>query len=136
MIFGTATGCVGSKNAPGRWQAGAVLIYKLLAVAEWEAARAVGEFRGSAVDEADGYIHFSTGEQVVETAVRYFADAEDLAMLTIDAERLGDGLRWEPSRGGDLFPHLYGPLPVEAVVAEVNLPSGVPVDRAVAEALG
>ena len=112
-----------------------MLIYKLLAVAEWEAARAVGEFRGSAVDEADGYIHFSTGEQVVETAVRYFADAEDLALLTIDAERLGDGLRWEPSRGGDLFPHLYGPLPVEAVVAEVNLPSGVPVDRAVAEAL-
>ena len=73
---------------------------------------------------------------MVETAVRHFADAEGLAMLTIDAERLGDGLRWEPSRGGDLFPHLYGPLPIGAVVAEVNLPGGVPVDRAVAEALG
>ena len=111
-------------------------VYKLLPVAEWEPARAVGEFRGSPVDEADGYIHFSTGAQVLETAVRYFADARDLAMLTVDADRLGDALRWEPSRGGDLFPHLYGPLPVAAVVAQINLPNGVPIDRAVAEALG
>ena len=112
------------------------MVYKLLPVAEWEAARAVGEFRGSAVDAADGYIHLSTGEQVVETAARHFAGARGLALLTVDADQLGAMLRWEPSRGGDLFPHLYGPLPVAAVVARVNLPAGVEVDRAVAEALG
>jgi uncharacterized protein (DUF952 family) len=134
--------CMIDGGSPGRrrrrrigWQAGAVKIYKLLPVAEWEAARAVGEFRGSEVDKADGYIHFSTGEQVVETAARHFAGARDLAMLTVDADRLGPMLRWEPSRGGDLFPHLYGPLPVTAVVAHVYLAAGMEVDRAVAEAL-
>ena len=91
------------------------MVYKLLPVAEWEAARAVGQFRGSAVDEADGFIHFSTGAQVVETAHRHFAGARDLAMLTVDADRLGAMLRWEPSRGGDLFPHLYAPLEVRHV---------------------
>jgi len=111
------------------------MVYKLLPVAEWEAARAVGQFRGSAVDEADGFIHFSTGAQVVETAARHFAGARDLAMLTVDADRLGAMLRWEPSRGGDLFPHLYGPLPVAAVVAYANLPADVEVDQAVAAAL-
>jgi uncharacterized protein (DUF952 family) len=112
-----------------------MMIYKLLSAAEWRAAKAAGEYVGSAADLADGYVHFSTAEEVVETAVRYFADQPDLTMLTVDTDPLGDALRWEPSRGGVLFPHLYAPLPVGAVVAEVQLPPGVPVDRAVAEAL-
>ena len=118
------------------WQAGRVLIYKLLSGAQWRAARAAGEFLGSAVDLADGYVHFSTAEQVVETAARYFTGQTDLALLTVDAEPLGEHLRWEPSRGGALFPHLYAALPVSAVVADVVLPSDRPVDVAVADALG
>jgi uncharacterized protein (DUF952 family) len=112
-----------------------MMIYKLLGTAEWRLAAAAGEYRGSAVDLADGYLHFSTAQQVVETATRYFAGHRDLTMLTVDAERVADALRWEPSRGGALFPHLYAPLPVSAVVAEVELPDGVPVDQAVAEAI-
>jgi uncharacterized protein (DUF952 family) len=111
------------------------MIYKLLDTAEWRAARAAGEYRCAAVDLADGYVHFSTAEQVVDTARRYFADQTGVTMLTVDAARLGDALHWEPSRGGDLFPHLYAPLPVAAVVAEVELPPAVPVDEAVAAAL-
>jgi uncharacterized protein (DUF952 family) len=111
------------------------MIYKLLATDEWRAARAAGAFLGSAVDLADGYIHFSTAAQVVRTAELYFAGQTGLTMLTVDGAPLGDDLRWEPSRGGDLFPHLYAPLPVSAVVAEVELPSTVPVDEAVAAAL-
>ena len=112
------------------------MVYKLLPVDEWQPARAAGEYRGSAVDLADGFVHFSTAEQVVETAARHFAGQRGLTMLTVDADQLGDALRWEASRGGDLFPHLYGPLTVSAVVAEAELPDGVPVDQAVAAALG
>ena len=112
-----------------------MLIYKLLSIDEWRAAQAVGEFRGSAVDLADGYVHFSTGEQVVETAARHFAGQPGLLLLAIDADRLGEDLRWEPSRGGALFPHLYASLPLGAVVDAVELPAGVPVDEAVARAL-
>jgi len=112
------------------------MIYKLLTVREWQAARAAGEFAGSEVDLAEGFVHFSTAEQVVETAARFFTGQRGLAMLTVDADELGDSLRWEPSRGGDLFPHLYAPLQVSAVLAEVELPDGVPVDQAVAEVLG
>ncbi len=112
-----------------------MLIYKLLSGAEWRAAQAAGEFRGSAVDLADGYVHFSTAEQVVETAVRYFSGQTDLALLTVDTAALGDNLRWEPSRGGALFPHLYAALPLSAVVADVALPGDEPVDRAVTGAI-
>lgn len=111
------------------------IIYKLLSVDEWRAAQAAGEFRGSAVDLADGYVHFSTAEQVVETAARHFAGQSGLMMLAIDADQLGDDLRWEPSRGGALFPHLYANLPVTAVVDEAELPDGVPVDEAVGRVL-
>jgi uncharacterized protein (DUF952 family) len=110
-------------------------IYKLLSVDEWREARATGEFRGSAVDLADGYIHFSTAEQVVETAARHFAGQRGLVMLAVDTVRLGDDLRWETSRGGALFPHLYAPLPLAAVIDDVELPEDRQVPDAVAQAL-
>lgn len=96
------------------------LIYKLLSQAEWREAQGAGAFTGSAVDLADGYIHFSTGAQVQETARRYFSSQGDLMVLAIEtgdlSAELQASLLWEPSRGGDLFPHLYQPLPVEAVL--------------------
>ena len=112
------------------------LIYKIATVDDWRTARAVGEYRGSAVDLADGFIHFSTTEQVVETAARRFAGQRGLVLLAIDARKLGEHLRWEraPRRDG-LFPHLYASLPLDAVVAAVELPDDVPVDQAVARAL-
>jgi uncharacterized protein (DUF952 family) len=85
-------------------------IYKILSAAEWRAAEAAGRFEGSPVDLADGYIHFSAADQVEETARRYFTGQTDLLLLVVEAEPLGEDLRWEPSRGGALFPHLYGPL--------------------------
>lgn len=111
------------------------MIYKLLTTAEWEAAREAGVFRGSTVDLADGYVHFSTAGQVVETATRYFDGQRGLTMLGVDETALGDALRWEPSRGGALFPHLYAPLSVEAVVTAVALDEDLPVPDAVAAAL-
>lgn len=85
-------------------------VYKLLTEADWEAARLNGS-TAAAVDIADGYVHLSTGAQVVETARRYFSGAGAVKLLRFDAETLGD-VRWEPSRGGDLFPHLYGALEI------------------------
>jgi len=93
-------------------------IYKILDRPAWEAAKAAGVFTGSPVDLADGYIHFSTAAQAPETARRYFAGQADLILLTVDADALGEVLRWEPSRGGDLFPHLYEPLPTARVIDE------------------
>lgn len=112
------------------------MIYKLLPSAEWAAAQASGRFDGSAVDRRDGFIHFSARDQVVETAGRHFADESGLTLLTVDPQRLGAALRWEPSRGGALFPHLYAPLPVDAVVAVAELPGDAPVADAVAALLG
>ena len=73
---------------------------------------------------ADGYIHFSTGEQVAETAARHFAGAADLVLVAVAAAALGPALKWEPSRGGALFPHLYGALPLDAVLWVKPLPLG------------
>jgi uncharacterized protein (DUF952 family) len=112
------------------------VIYKILTTAEWEAAVAAGEFGGSAADLADGYVHLSGADQVVDTAARYFAGQRGLTLLAVDPDALGDALRWEPSRGGALFPHLYAPLPVAAVVQAMTLPDEVPVDAAVAAATG
>jgi uncharacterized protein (DUF952 family) len=91
-------------------------VYKLLGAAEWAAAQAAGVFEGSAVDLADGYIHFSAADQAGETARRYFAGRDDLVLLTVDADAFGEAMKWQPSRGGALFPHLYGPLPVARVI--------------------
>ena len=91
------------------------MIYKICEAVQWEEARNAGEFRGSAVDFADGYIHFSTVGQVAETAARHFAGQRGLVVVAVRAEELGPALRWEPSRGGALFPHLYGTLSLSAV---------------------
>lgn len=92
------------------------LIYKILPAGEWLQAKAKGLFEGSAIDLADGYIHFSTAAQAQETARRYFKDRPDLLLLAVPTDGLGEALKWEPSRGGDLFPHLYAPLAASAVV--------------------
>ncbi|HET8729310.1 MAG TPA: DUF952 domain-containing protein [Alphaproteobacteria bacterium] len=100
------------------------LIYKILSSVEWAAAQRHGAFDGSAVDRADGYVHFSAADQVLETAEKHFAGQTDLKLLAVDPDALGDRLRWEASRGGRSFPHLYGPLPVAAVVEAHDLPLG------------
>lgn len=104
-------------------------IYKILPRTDWEAARAAGRFTGSAVDLQDGYIHFSTAGQAQETARRHFQGQADLVVLEIEAADLGEALRWEPSRGGALFPHLYGALDAARVIAVTEAPldaDGVP----------
>ena len=97
-------------------------IYKICDREEWERALAQGQFAGSAVDREDGYIHFSTALQLRETARRHFAHRQDLVLLVVEAHSLGPELRWEKSRGGDLFPHLYAPLAVASVHSVVPLP--------------
>ena len=101
------------------------VIYKIVPRALWKAAEEKGRFDGAPVDEADGFIHFSTGRQVRETAERHFSGAGDLLLVAVDAGRLGETLKYEPSRGGALFPHLYGPLPLDAVAWVEDLPLGV-----------
>jgi uncharacterized protein (DUF952 family) len=101
-----------------------MVVYKIVATEEWAKAQAAGVFTGAAIDRADSFIHFSTAEQAPETASKWFAGRGDLTVVAIDADALGDALRWEPSRGGALFPHLYGPLPMSAVVWSRPLPLG------------
>lgn len=98
------------------------LVYKICSRDLWRRAQAEGRFTGAPVDHADGFIHFSTAAQVVETASRHFAGVADLVLLAVDADTLGEALRYEPSRGGDLFPHLYGDLAVTAVRSVTDLP--------------
>jgi uncharacterized protein (DUF952 family) len=98
------------------------IIYKIVPATLWQNARETGTFEGAPVDLSDGFIHFSTAEQVAETARRHFAGQDDLLLIAIDGEALGESLVYEPSRGGALFPHLYGPLPLSAVQAEHRLP--------------
>ncbi|MGC4749729.1 DUF952 domain-containing protein [Micromonospora sp. DT201] len=112
------------------------MIYKLLSTTEWDDALAAGAFAGTPVDHESGFIHLSGGDQVVETARRHFAGATGLTLLSVAEERLGDALRWEQSRGGQLFPHVYGPLPVAAVAAAQALPADTPAADAVAALLG
>lgn len=93
------------------------LIYHLCRRDEWALAEAEGAYLGSSQDRADGFIHFSGAAQVVESAAKHRAGQDRLVLLVVDPAQLGEVLRWEPSRGGMLFPHLYGPLPVAAVAA-------------------
>jgi uncharacterized protein (DUF952 family) len=93
------------------------LIYKILSRTEWETAEAVGRFDGSAVDLADGFIHFSGPDQAQATAAKWFAGQADLLLLGVEADSLGEALKWEVSRDGALFPHLYRPLLVSEVVS-------------------
>jgi uncharacterized protein (DUF952 family) len=90
-------------------------IYKICERAVWRAAEAAGQFRGSLVDERDGFIHFSTAAQLAETATKHYAGQSELLLIAVDAEVLGAELKWERSRGGDLFPHHYAVLPLRAV---------------------
>lgn len=104
-------------------------IYKILPRAVWDEARAAGRFAGAAIDLTDGYIHFSTAAQAQETARRHFRGVADLVVLALDADTLGGSLKWEPSRGGDLFPHLYGVLDTSQVIAVTEAPldaDGIP----------
>ncbi|MFZ2100699.1 MAG: DUF952 domain-containing protein [Oricola sp.] len=100
------------------------IIYKIAPKALWAEAEKQGVFAGAPVDLADGFIHFSTAAQVKETAARHFAGQADLLLIAIDAAKLGDKLKYEPSRGGDLFPHLYAPLDPSAVVWVKEMPLG------------
>jgi uncharacterized protein (DUF952 family) len=100
------------------------LIFKICPQALWRDSEAAGVFDGAQIDQRDGFIHFSTAGQVRETAQKHFADAPDLLLVAVEAEALGDSLRYEPSRGGDLFPHLYGPLALSAVRWIKPLPLG------------
>lgn len=102
----------------------AMLIFKIFRRAEWNAFRDAGETAGAPVDLADGFIHFSTAAQVAETAAKHFATESDLVLVAVDAAALGDALRWEPSRGGALFPHLYRVLRIADVVWDKSLPLG------------
>ena len=92
-------------------------VYKILPRPEWIAAQDAGRFEGSALDRRDGYIHLSTAEQAGETARLHFAGQAGLVLLKVAASPLGDGLRWEPSRGGQLFPHLYRALAAGEVLS-------------------
>lgn len=98
------------------------IIYKIVPVTLWQAAEAANKFTGAPVDIADGFIHFSTASQVKETAAKHFAGQADLLLVSVDAARLGSSLKYEKSRGGDLFPHLYGDLNFDAVLNVQPLP--------------
>ena len=99
-----------------------MLIYKILTTNQWIDLQNQGETPGAPVDVADGFVHFSTADQVAETAAKHFAGQDGLWLLAVDAEGLGDALRWEPSRGGTLFPHLYAPLRHADVTRSTALP--------------
>ena len=101
-----------------------MLIYKVLRAAEWAALQAAGRTDGAPVDVADGYVHFSTAEQLATTLARHFAGENDLALLAYEAEALAPDLRWEPSRGGALFPHLYRDLRLSDVLWHRPIPLG------------
>ena len=100
------------------------LIYKICTQALWREAERAGVFAGAPIDTQDGYIHFSTAAQVRETAAKHFGGQRDLLLVAVEAAALGDALRHEPSRGGDLFPHLYASLPLSAVRWVKPLPLG------------
>jgi uncharacterized protein (DUF952 family) len=100
------------------------LIYKICPRGLWAEAERAGVFRGSPVDVADGFIHFSTAEQAVETAAKHFAGQGDLLLIAVEAAALGPALKWEPSRGGALFPHLYGDMRLTDVRWVKPLPLG------------
>ena len=97
-------------------------VYKILARSEWTAAEVAGAYLGSGLDRTDGFIHLSSEGQVAETLRLHFAGQADLVVVGFESEALGAALKWEPSRGGALFPHVYGPLP--AVLAVSVQPAG------------
>ena len=93
-----------------------MLIYKIFRAEEWADFESAGETQGAPIDLADGYIHFATAAQAAETAAKHFAGGQGLVLVAVDAEGLGDALKWEVSRGGAKFPHLYRDLDMTDVV--------------------
>ena len=100
------------------------IIFKISPRALWQEAESAGRFTGAPVDLADGFIHFSTAAQARETAAKHFAGQDDLLLVAVDAASLGDALKYEVSRGGALFPHLYAPLDLSSVLWVKPLPLG------------
>jgi uncharacterized protein (DUF952 family) len=98
------------------------VIYKVCPASAWREAERQGVYRGSADDARDGFIHFSTASQLAGTLAKFFSGQSGLFLVSVDADALGQALRWEPSRGGELFPHLYGELDLGAVTAVMNMP--------------
>ncbi|MBP1851360.1 DUF952 domain-containing protein [Rhizobium halophytocola] len=99
-------------------------VYKIVPREMWQTVRETGVFAGAPIDLKDGFIHFSTAAQAVETARLHFAGQDDLLLVAVDGASLGEALKFEASRGGDLFPHLYASLPLDAVLWEAPLPLG------------
>jgi uncharacterized protein (DUF952 family) len=108
-------------------------IYKICEQALWQAAERSGRFHGTADDARDGFIHFSNAAQFAETVAKHYAKRSNLMLIAVDAEALGAALQWERSRGGDLFPHLYAPLPLAAVRWAQALPDEVDGRRTLPE---
>lgn len=100
------------------------MIYKICTQDQWQAATENGRFEGAPVDLKDGYIHFSTSHQAAETAAKHFSGQNDLLLLAVDESQFGEELKWEKSRGGDLFPHLYDVLAVDDVAEVMELTLG------------
>jgi uncharacterized protein (DUF952 family) len=109
------------------------IIYKICQRASWRTAEQTGSYRGSDTDAGHGFIHFSTAAQLAGTVVKHFARQSDLLIVAVDADALGSALKWEHSRGGDLFPHLYASLPVGAVRWTQPLPDEVDGRRTLPE---
>jgi len=101
-----------------------MLIYKIFRRPEWDDLKAQGETLGAPIDLADGFIHFSTAAQVMETAAKHFAGTSDLVLVAVDTDHLGVALKWEVSRGGALFPHLFRALTLDDVAWDTSLPLG------------
>lgn len=99
-----------------------MLIYKIFRADEWAELQSQSVTKGAPIDIADGYVHFSTAEQARETAAKHFAGEDGLILLALDSDALGDDLKWEPSRGGALFPHLYRELRLSDVLWDKTLP--------------
>lgn len=113
------------QRADSPYRAGmSTIIYKICPAEMWAQAETAGLFTGAPIDLADGFIHFSTGEQAVETAAKHFAGQTGLVLVAVDAGSVGEALKWEVSRGGALFPHLYAPLDPKAALWVAPLPLG------------
>lgn len=112
----------------GFWHGDRVLIYKILRPSEWDDFEASGRFDGSPDDRRDGFIHCSTREQAPATAQRFFASEPRLVVAVIDADELGDAVRWEEASHGGLFPHIYGPLSIQCVSATYSIDGASAVD--------
>ena len=97
------------------------IVYKVMSAAELKQMQRDGVFRGSPADTADGYIHLSCAGQVAATLDLHFSGVDGLVLAAVDLSRLGDAVRWEAARGGELFPHIYGVLPIEAVISAATL---------------